>query len=138
MFRLWLETLGDFPLGTILAILLAAIFGAAIGIFSYGIFTIADRWDVESQKTEAVVIGKNFSPAHTTTTVVMSNNIMVPIITEHPDTWTITVDVSGQSEGVEVSEATYDQTDIHQTVEATIQVGKYSEDIYVESVRPYH
>ena len=95
----------------IIGILLAACV-VLIGVVIYAEYQL-------HQPVKGEVVETRFEPAHTTTTIVTSGKVMVPVITHHPDRWFAKVrdKEDGEIKAREISRALYESVKVGDYVE---------------------
>lgn len=116
----------------LLMLVLVCALVALIGLF---IFWAADSVGTQTRTESATVIERTFTPAHSTTTMVMSGNVMVPIITYHPDSWSLTVELAnGATTSCTVSEDQYNANASGAVVKAIVKSGRISGGTYCDGI----
>ncbi|TSC81938.1 MAG: hypothetical protein G01um101420_721 [Parcubacteria group bacterium Gr01-1014_20] len=101
--------LKDWPMGTIIGILLIGVSLFVLALVGWVIFTGLDFIGRENQTGIGRVISKEFIPAHTTTSTMMIGRVSVPTTHHHPDAWVIQVEIDGSgTDSVSVDEKFYD------------------------------
>ena len=81
------------------------------------------------------VIGKEYLPAHYTTTYVMSGKTMIPITNYIPESWNITISIDGLTDNVNVSEYKYNIIEIGRKIECDYVTGRISSGVYINTIR---
>ena len=125
----------DWPMGTVLFILMVVAAALVIGLIGWFIFWAIDSWFRPEHTKEATVTDKKFVAAHTTTTYMTVNKVTTPIITHHPDAWYVAVKfVEGFGGNCQVSETFHDSVSRGDKVQGTFAVGRISKSCYVHGL----
>jgi len=90
-------------IGAFFAIIMVLVIVLIIGLILWGIYWCVDYIGTAKVEGEAVIIGKKFVAAHTTTTYI--NNM--PTKTRHPDAWYVKMERDGLTDRVKVKERFY-------------------------------
>ena len=119
-----------------LKLFLIAIMAAIVGLMGYLLFIAVDSIGVQSSPTSATVIGKDYRPAYTTTTMVSNGNGgLTPIVTYHPESWAVAVRYAEGSIWCPASKAQYNAARDGQNTIAFIKAGRLSGSAYCDGVR---
>ena len=121
---------------TFLKLLLVTCVTALVVLMGYLLFLAVDSIGVETSPQMVSVTNKHYTPAHTTTTFITgSNGTMTPIITYHPDSWSVTIRYGNEFAGCPVSERQYNDAVIGGSVVAYVKAGRISGDTYCDGIR---
>lgn len=90
-----LGALKDWPIGTLIGILMIGLVLLLIAIVGAMVFTGLDFAWRERQMGIGRVTGREFIPAHTTTSTMMVGKVSIPTTHHHPDEWIIGVEIDG-------------------------------------------
>jgi hypothetical protein len=131
-FTLISEMLQDWPVGTLIGLLLAFVTGLAAVIVLYGIFLAVDSWFRPTQKGIGIVTGKKFIPAHTD--MILIDNM--PYYTHYNDEWRIGAKVGRREGSISVRKSFYDQTSRNQQVRLWYTHGRLSGSLYIKGIAP--
>jgi hypothetical protein len=136
MLEFYWETLLDWPLGTVLAILLAAVVLMLAFMLYLGVYHAADSWFLPHQQAPGHVVGKTFTPAHTTTTLIYNaaTKSSMPHVTHHPDSWSVTVQVDDKVDEMDVSKEFYDAVRKNTGVATEYVIGRFSRGLYLREL----
>ena len=108
---------------------------ALIFLMGWLVFIGVDSVGVQTERAAATVVDKTFTPAHTTTTFVMSGKVMVPITTYYPDSWSIKVSPDGTNAvGCPASHAEYDATQQGANIVVYLKQGRLSGGLYCDGL----
>ncbi len=115
--------------GVVFLLYMSVVYGVTLAIF-IATFNHYDRVDVEFQESIGIVIQKDFIPEHITTQYVNKQVIII----NHDDEWNITVEIEEQEKKIEISKVMYDTLSKNDSVFVKYQLGKFSGDVYLDSV----
>src|SRR3989344_4880280 len=123
-------------LSIVVGVMMMIIIVVAILLFSWLIFIAVDSIGLPNSKGKGVVVGKEFIPAHTSTTYQTVNNVSIPSTTHHPDMWWLTIKLKndGRQNSMSVGEQVYDKIEKGNSVDVSYKIGRFSDDIYINSV----
>lgn len=124
--------LTDWPVGTILAIIVILATLAVVLVILCGIFTIIDSWFLPTQSGTGRITKKNFIPAHTTTTLISTGKTLMPMTSFYPNSWELELIVSGKPASMSIKKERYDSLNIGDTVLVDYAIGRFSKDIYIK------
>jgi hypothetical protein len=122
--------------GIIIGILIWILAVFLFVLIGYGIYYLIDSSNLEFKNGVGLITNKFFTPYHTTTIFVMSGKVLVPIIQHHPDTYEFLIKINGLNDLIEVSHEQYLSLDINDKVECIYKLGRFSDSLYIESIRP--
>lgn len=87
------------------------------------------------QNDIGIIINKEYHPSHTTTTMVMSGKVMIPITTHHSEEWRVKVRLYDDNTGsVSVSEEYYNSINIDDEVNVDYTLGRFSNSVYIKRI----
>lgn len=104
-----------------------------IGLALWLIFGFVDSVAAPYKHGNAVVCGKDFTAAHSTTTYIMVGKMMIPNTTHYNDAWSLQFSMNGQTDWMEVSEESYDAYHEGDPVQVVYRTGRFSGGFYVGS-----
>lgn len=132
----WLRTIVDWPLGTILGVLLALAALLVVGLVLYGLFYVIDSSFLPVLRAPGKVFDKEFVPAHTTYVSTWNPALKITTTTpvHHPDTWNLGVAVVGQRDYISVYQSFYDNTDVGDKVTVDYVLGRISRRVYLRQI----
>ena len=131
-----LKSITEWPEGTFLGICLLicyALLIVAIVMILVLFYWIADSSFLSVQKTNGVVIGKEFTPEHDE----LKYNVVLkmPTTTTIPDSWEVTVRVTdGREASIEVEKSFYDSVKEGSAVAVDYSNGRFSGGLYLEEI----
>lgn len=128
------EMFKDWPIGTFLAVILSGMLLLVAVFIGAGVFYAADSWFLPRERERGSTVGKEFIPAHTTTTLVSTGKTTVPVTNYHPDRWTVTVRVGDRQDHIDVSREYHNSAEIGKTVVAEFVNGRMSGDMYLRAI----
>ena len=105
-----------------------------IGLSIWGILYLIDTVGMPTQTGAGIIIDKSFSPAHSTTTFMMSGKVMIPITTFHSDAWYIYIQVNDIIGSYQVSNAYFDFAKINQHVDVEYSIGRIWNSIDIKNI----
>ena len=119
-------------IGFVLGILVwATSFLLAGTIFALSVWLV-DSSFMPVKEGHGVVVNKYVVAAHTTTTLMMSGKVMIPITTHHSTQWKLEVEVDGLVDDVSVREAYYERVPIGKRVYCQYTNGRIKESLYIK------
>ena len=135
-FEMMTETAMDWPLGTIMAILLALLLIMLIGIICIGLYIAVDSWFLPRQQSKGRVICKKFTPAHTQTIMIYNAALKMSLPSQvfHPDDWSLCIEVDGKQDTISVQHKFYLATKEGSVVDTEYVIGRMSGDLYIKGV----
>jgi hypothetical protein len=135
MFReVYLEPFEDGVSGWLLGMLIWGLTLTILGLIGWGLFYVVDSCWLPIHTGIGEVIGKGYSPAHYTTTYVMSGKVMIPVNTYVPESWNITININGLTDIVNISEYNYNRISIGEKLECDYVTGRISSGIYIKAI----
>jgi hypothetical protein len=105
-----------------------------VGLVLCGVLYLVDSSFLPLHKGYGKVISLNFTPAHTTTTMVHTGKVTLPCITHHPDAWSVTVDLQFGSDSIRVKQQFYETLKINDRVKVGYVHGRISNNIYIKEI----
>lgn len=132
---LW-ETLTDWPLGTIVGIILLVCVLVLIGLVMWGLFMAIDSWFLPRRHGTGRIVGKTFTPAHTGMIVIYNaaTKTSMPHPIFHPDDWSVSVEVDGRQDSVSVSREFFNSLSENSSVMAEYVWGRFSRNLYIKGL----
>ncbi len=132
----YFEMLVDWPLGTVLSVLVAFCLGTILFLGAWGLFVAYDSWYLPHEENTGVIVDKEFTPTHTTM-ILMYNaatktSLPQPIV--HPDKWSVTVELLGKRSSISISQESYEGFLIQDNVLVKYVKGRVSDDLYLKSI----
>lgn len=121
-------------LGYVLGVFIWALSLAVVGLLLWLALWLIDSSFLPVKEKDGVVTKKYIVPAHTTTTFVMSGEVMVPIIHSHPTTHNLEIGIEGLSDNVSVFEDYYATVSLGQKVHCRYATGRLRNSLYIKSV----
>lgn len=119
--------LKDWPMGTVIGILMIVLILLVMVLVGGLIFTGLDFAWRESQTGMGRVVNKGFIPAHTTTSMMMVGKVSIPTTHRHPDEWVIGVEIDGcGTDQVSVSQDFYDSTNKGDRLNIEYSTGRFT------------
>jgi hypothetical protein len=129
---IFVTMLSDWPIGTIIAIILAIILLAFFLFIIYLIFIIIDSAFVPKKEGFGKIIEKNFTPESTTTSYNVA--LKMPTTTTDPPRWTITVEIEDKTEETSISEKKYKSLKKGDNVMVNYGIGRFSGNVYINDI----
>lgn len=131
----WVEIrdmLRDWPLGTLLGVIL--LFGGLliVGLILWGMFVAMDSWFRPHNKKMGRVVDKTFTPAHTQMVYNPALKMSTPRFVD--DEWRVSVEVDEKQDSIAVSESFYSSLRQGSPVLAEYVIGRLSRDIYLKDL----
>ena len=119
---------------TFFTVVLVILFGV-IGCVLLGLlFFSIDSAFIPTQHGTAIIIEKEFTEAHTTTTMMLVGKVMIPQTMYHDDEYTLHVRRNNEEDSIDVEKSFYDAKNIGQEVPITYGRGRISGKFYVKSI----
>lgn len=81
-----------------------------------------------------VVVDKNYSPSHTTITMMNVGKSTMPMVIRHPERWSINISNEGKTDWFYLTESLHDEIKIGQTISISYSIGRLYKALYVRSV----
>ena len=131
------EVIGDWPIGTLIGVLLFLSYAAVFALLALWVYKTIDSWRRPLKIGVGVVKGKNFIPAHTQTILIYDANTKtsLPHMIHYPDRWMVIVEVDGHKGSIDTSENYYHNTIENQQVSVEYANGPLSGELYIKSIR---
>ncbi len=126
------DALVDWPLGTIVGVLVIVVVLLIVGLILWGVFIAVDSWFRPRSRKVGRVIDKTFTPAHTEMVYNAALKMMTPQFVD--DDWTVSVEVDGQQDSMSVPEEFYDSLAVGKSVWVDYETGRLSGDLYIKEL----
>lgn len=124
------ETFCDWPLGTVVILLLGLVaLGVTLGI-SYVIFRTLDSWFLVSKRAKGEIVAQHYTPFSMQSILIDGTISLVPI----PESWSVTVQVADGNGNVSVTKQTHNNLPRGRQVEVEYVVGRISGSVYVREI----
>jgi hypothetical protein len=124
------ETFSDWPLGTVVIMLLGLVtLGVIFGVL-YAIFRTVDSWFLVPQRAKGEVTAQHHTPFSVQSILVGEAITLVPI----PESWSVTVQVAKGNGNVSVTKRAYSQLPQGRLVEVSYVVGRISGSVYIREI----
>lgn len=130
MIRLLKDTLWDWPIGTILGIMLLFALLALVALFLWGTFVALDSWFRPVREGTGIVVSKEFVPAHTTYYYNAATKTPMPIF--HANAWYISISIQNQCDEVNVDQDSYETAKPGRKVNVAYVLGRLSGRLYIK------
>jgi len=126
----------DWPLGTIMGILILLMVLMLVGLFIWGLFTAADSWFLPRERGPGRIAGKSFTPAHYQPVLIhnAATNTSMPYPVYHPDDWSLRVEVEGRQDSISVGKKEFKSIAEGDNVIAEYVRGRLSGGLYLKSI----
>ena len=126
-------------LDRLLGVTITIVIGVLCVTIIWGFGTLGFRFIDKSDKTiyhaHGVVIGGKFEPEYSTTSLLSTGKVTVPMVTRHSDAYYLNVHIEGWDlNNICVSKDFYDNANIKDSVEIEYSKGKLSSNIYVKTI----
>ena len=120
----------DGVIGFVFAAMMAIIICLIIGCILWGAYWAVDYIGTEKVEGEAVIIGREFVEAHTTTTII--NN--VPSTTYHSDAWYVNMERGSVTDQTQVSESFFDAVKNGDKYKIMYKTGRISGGMLIKEI----
>lgn len=136
--KMILEMLHDWPLGTVVGVLMLLAVLLLLGRLALGCFIALDSWFLPRKRSIGQIVGKTFTPAHTTIASMYNaaTKTSMPHPVFHPDDWSVTVAVSEHQDSLSVGEDKFNALKEGDDVLAEYVMGRMSSGLYLKSISP--
>ena len=136
LYELYFEPFLDGSLeGKIIGLLVWAITLFVAGLILYGGYYLVDSVGAQEYTDRGVIIDKSYSPAYTTTSMIMVGKTYIPQTIHHPESWDLKIKVNKDYDTISVSRSYYEKSKINQTVWVKYSRGRFSKGIYIKEIR---
>lgn len=139
-YGMFYDMLLDWPMGTIISILFAALMAMLIGLVGYGLFYLIDSSFLISSRGAGRIIEKEFTPAHTSTLLIYNAALKTstPQIIDYPDDWSLLIELQDKQGSASVDQETFNA--LAEGSYATVEyvIGRISGGIYIKNVLLRH
>lgn len=136
LFKELFEMFSDWPLGTIVGILILGTVLALAVLAVRGLYFAIDSWFLPKKRGTGRIVGKTFTPAHTQ--VIMMYNVAtktnMPQIIHRPDDWSVSVEVGGKQDDISIGQELYDLLSEGSMVMAGYVTGRFSGNLYLKEI----
>lgn len=122
------------PLSHIVEIIFLLALLLLLGMILSEIFRVLDSWFLPKQSGVGIVISKNYSPAGMTPITNTVNNITTTTFIHRSESWSIVVELEGESDSITVNEEFYDKIKINQPVNIKFVRGRLSQSFYLKEI----
>lgn len=122
-------------LGKVVGILMLAVYAVILLLIYGGIVWLIDNISQPIQFSYGKITSKEFRPAYKTTTYVNTGKISIPVTTNHPDSWSVSVQIQGQTASIPVEKDLYESVKENDQIYAGYVIGRFSGSLYLKSVR---
>ncbi len=127
----------DWPMGTFLFIFVV-ILEVIVGVVVLALlFWLVDSRFLPHSEGSGVIIEKEFTPAHTTTTLTYNATLKMstPSTIYHPDEWSLLIKIGQEDSWISVSEQYYNRHETGDVISLTYSRGRFSHGVYIKTVR---
>lgn len=131
---IFIDMLMDWPLGTIVAILLIIVGLFLIGLAGYGIFRAIDSWGLPKKKGNGKIISKTYSPESSTMVPVTIGKVTTLQRHRIPESWSVTIAVNEKTSSCSVKESFFERASRGMQVLVEFVEGRFSKDIYIKEI----
>lgn len=124
----YVDTLTDWPIGTIICLLLTALGLVIFGMVLWGCYYLADSAFRPLETACGKVINMSHTPARTEMIPTYNDSTKTTTFTPiyHPESWEAEIHFAGVSGSFDVEESLYDQLRIGDSVHAHYVIGRFS------------
>ncbi len=124
----------DWPLGTVLFVIIVLVSLFCLAMIFWGIFIAVDSWFLPRMQGLGQIVGRSYSPAHTTYVSNTCNGVttMTPIYC--PASWSVCVEVDGLQDSVGVSQDCYDSAINGSPAKVDFVIGRFSRKMYIKEI----
>jgi len=98
----------------------------------WGIYYLVDSVGRPKHEGYGNISGFGHSEAYTSTTYVKSGDIMIPITTYHPESWSVFIKVGDKEGSIGISESFYNYAKSNDRVYVTYTLGRISGKLYIK------
>jgi hypothetical protein len=134
--KMILDMLYDWPLGTVVGVLILLVVLLLLGLLAWGCFIALDSWFLPRKRNMGKIVEKTFTPAHTK--IVLMYNAATKTSMPHPifypDDWSVTVEVAECQDSLSVDEDEFDILREGDNVLAEYVTGRISSGLYLKSI----
>jgi hypothetical protein len=134
--KMILEMLHDWPIGTVVGVLMLLVVLLLLGLLTWGCFIALDSWFLPRKSDTGKIVRKTFTPAYTEI-ILMYNaatKTSMPCPIFHPDDWSVTVEVAECQDSLSVDEDEFDILREEDNVLAEYVTGRISSGLYLKSI----
>ena len=134
LYEVLIEPFNDGYIGCVFGCFMWFFTLVVMGFIFYGMYYSVDSVGTPIKQGMGVVIRKEFTPAYSTTTMVMSGNVMVPVTNHYPDSWNVTVENDYGIDSINVSHSYYNNIKKGNWVKIEFCTGRMSGGFYLKKV----
>lgn len=136
IFEFTKEMLLNWPIGTVIGILMIILIGMLLFLIIAGIFIAIDSWFLPYQTSTGTVTGKTYRAPYTTMTPITIGNITTYTPVHHSASYTLSVyvDTEYKSGSICISKEFYNSINENDKVSVEYVEGRYSGDIYLKTI----
>lgn len=128
-----IDTFRDGLIGCVFGIIFW-IFATTLVVLTFWLFVwLIDSSFLPLKESDGVVLEKHYTPAHTTTTYIMSGKIMVPITNYISDSYEIEIAIENLKDDVSVSADDFENINVGNKVFCTYTNGRICNSLYIKS-----
>lgn len=130
------EMLNDWPIGTLLGVLIIVITLLLLALLANGCFIAFDSWFLTRERSAGRVIDKTFTPAHTEYILIYNaaTKTSMPQPIFHPDDWSVNVEVNGNQDSISIEEKDFKILNKGDEVMAEYVMGRISGNLYLKEI----
>lgn len=131
-----IESLYDWPFGTIMGVLSLLVILALLGLLIWGCFIAVDSWFLPRSKGMGKIVSKVFTPAHYGYILVYNDAIKtsMPQPIYYSDDWSVNVEVARCRDSISISENLYLVLKEGDSVFAEYVTGRISGSFYLKGI----
>jgi hypothetical protein len=100
----------------------------------YKVFYLVDSVTRQTYQLNGQIIHKSFTPAHITTRFTKHGDFVFPLVTNYPDSWDVTIEISESRASVGVTKAFYNRIREKDWVKIEYCIGRFSRSIFIKRV----
>lgn len=131
-----LKMLVDWPLGTLLAIVLLLTAGLIGMMMLRGIYIVGDSWWLPAHSAQARVVSKRYTPPELKTILIYNASLKASLPQPYVESasWELTVELDGEQATAQVDARAYDASPVDSIKRITYVRGRYSRRAYIKHV----
>lgn len=130
------ELIEDWPMGTIIAVIMFACVSAFFALIAWIIFKVIDSCFLARKHGVGRVVSKIFTPAHTQTILIYNaatkTSLPHPIFC--PDNWSVSVEINGKQDNMSVSKEFFSLLSENDSVMTEYVSGRLSRSLYIKGL----
>ncbi len=126
----------DWPLGTIVMIILLVSVLISIWLILEGLFLVLDSWFLKPSRKVGRVVKKRFTPSHTKMILIpnAATKTSMPHFVTEPANWSVWVRLDGKQDSVSVSKKFFNTLSENSLVMTKYVIGRFSGNLYIRTV----